>query len=458
MQENIHLLPLLCSFTGALLCLLPVRSFDKIISVIASLAAFGSVIFLLTKENIVTDTYYIDGLSKLLLLTIALLYLATVLYSLAYLKHILNPLFKNKLYYFLLNLFATSMFFSVSMDNIGLIWVGIEATTVTSALLVATENDQVTVESAWRYVIIVSTGLVISLIATTFIYGASGTLSMHELMLHHPNNRVFLLGILLGLIGFGTKAGIFPMHTWLPDVHGKAPAPVSAIFSGVLLPVALYAMARLIQIHNLPVVKIFCVTLGILTVGVAALMMTVQNNYKRMFAYSSMENMGMVLIGFALGKYGLLGSVVIIISHGLAKSSAFYLTGNILSVYHSTALHDVHGVLKKMPATGFTIFLASMAVTGAPPFAVFAGELFILKEFVHQYNWWLALLIICFLAIAFIAVNVRTGRMVFSGNPPDNNKVFRSETWVPVINLILSALVILLIPYIEKLLANLIGS
>jgi hydrogenase-4 component F len=457
MRENIiYLLPLLCSFGGALLCLLPFRGFDRIVSVIAALAAFGSVIYLFTKANIISDTHYIDGLSKLLLLTIGLLYLATVLYSLAYLKHIRNPLFKNRLYYFLLNLFASSMFFSVSMDNIGLIWVGIEATTVTSALLVATENDQVTVESAWRYVIIVSTGLVISLIATTFIYGASGTLSMHVLMQQHPDNRVFLLGILLGLIGFGTKAGIFPMHTWLPDVHGKAPAPVSAIFSGVLLPVALYAMARLIQIHSLPVVKIFCITLGILTVGVAALMMTVQNNYKRMFAYSSMENMGMILIGFALGKYGLLGSVVLIISHGLAKSSAFYLTGNILSVYHSTALSDVHGVLRKMPATGFTLFLASMAVTGAPPFAVFAGELFILKEFIHQYNWGLALLIVFFLAIAFIAVNVRTGRMVFTGNPPGGEKVFRKETWVPAVNLILSALVILMIPYIEKLLANFI--
>jgi hydrogenase-4 component F len=407
-----------------------------------------------TKENIISDTFYIDGLSKLILFTIGLLYLTTVLYSLAYLKHIRNPLFKNRLYFFLLNLFASSMFFSVSMDNIGLIWVGIEATTVTSALLVATENDQVTIESAWRYVIIVSTGLVISLIATTFIFGASGTLSMQALMQHHPQNRVFVLGILLGLIGFGTKAGIFPMHTWLPDVHGKAPAPVSAIFSGVLLPVALYAMARLIQIHNIQLVKVFCLTLGTLTVVIAALMMTVQNNYKRMFAYSSMENMGMILIGFTLGKFGLLGAVTIIISHGLAKSSAFYLTGNVLSVYHSTSLREVHGLLRKMPATAISLFFASMAVTGAPPFAVFAGELFIFKELIHQYNWGIALVIVCFLAIGFIAVNVRTGRMIFTGTPPAGPKEFRAETWVPVVNLFLSALVVLAIPYIERILIN----
>jgi hydrogenase-4 component F len=458
MQDMIYLLPVICSVAGALLCLLPIRSVERIASVLASLAAFGSVVFLFTKENIISDTYYVDGLSKLLSLTIGLLYPATVLYSLAYLKHIRNPLFKNKLYYFLLNLFASTMFFSVSMDNIGLIWVGIEATTVTSALLVATENDQVTIESAWRYVIIVSTGLVISLIATTFIFGSSRTLSMQVLMQAHPDNRVFLMGILLGLIGFGTKAGIFPMHTWLPDVHGRAPAPVSAIFSGVLLPVALYAMARLIQIYDLPVVKNFCLTLGILTIIVAALMMTVQNNYKRMFAYSSMENMGMILIGFSLGNYGLLGAVVLILSHGLAKSSAFYLSGNILSVYHSTKLQDVHGLFRKMPVTGFTLFLTSMAVTGAPPFAVFAGEFFIFREFIHQYSWWLALMVIGFVAIAFIALNVRTGRMIFTGNPPDDIKVFRAETWVPVINLILSVLVIFMIPFIEKLLVNFLSS
>lgn len=456
MENTIYSLPLICSLTGALLCLLPIRSFERIASIAASVAALGSVIYLFSREDIISDIYHIDGLSKLLLLTIGILYLSTVLYSLAYLKHIHNPLFKNRMYYFLLNLFASSMFFSVSMDNIGLIWVGIEATTVTSALLVATENDQITIESAWRYVIIVSTGLVISLIATTFLYGASGSLSIASLMQNHPNNRVFLLGILLGLIGFGTKAGIFPMHTWLPDVHGKAPAPVSAIFSGVLLPVALYAMARLIQIYDVPVVKIFSITLGALTVGVASLMITVQNNYKRMFAYSSMENMGMILIGFALGKYGLIGSVIIIISHGLAKSSAFYLTGNILSVYKSTNLQDVHGLIRRMPATGFTLFFTSMAVTGAPPFAIFIGELFIFREFVHQYNWAIALLLILFLAIAFIAVNVRTGRMIFVGKEPEGPREFRAETWVPIINLLLSVAVIFLIPYLEKLLINFI--
>jgi hydrogenase-4 component F len=350
------------------------------------------------------------------------------------------------------------MFFSVTMDNLGLIWVGIEATTVSSALLVATENDQVTIESAWRYVIIVSTGLVISLIATTFIFGSAGTLSLRDLLNHHPVNRVFLIGILLGLIGFGTKAGIFPMHTWLPDVHGKAPSPVSAIFSGVLLPVALYAMARVIQIYPDRTVKLFALVLGILTVAAAALMMTVQTNYKRMFAYSSMENMGMILIGFSLGGYGLLGAVIIIIAHGLAKSAVFFLTGDILGAYHTTDMDQATGLLRRLPLTGGTLFLAAMAVTGAPPFAIFAGEIMIFTRLISAYGWLLAIVVMGFLAIAFIAVNFRAGKMIFTGGGQHDPQRPRLETIVPVINLTLSLVCLFFIPFIEEILKKLLTS
>jgi len=455
-EHIIYLLPLVFSLFGAIICILPILYMDRIVSVIASILSLLSVIYILFQPVIIDGYLYIDGLSKLLMLTIAMVYISTVLYSLSYLKHIENLLFQHRLYYFLLNVFAAAMFFSVSMDNVGLIWVGIEATTVSSALLIATKNSQATVESAWRYVIIVSTGLVISLISITFIYGSAGTLSLHELLLHHPDNRVFLIGILLGIVGFGTKAGIFPMHTWLPDVHGKAPAPVSAIFSGVLLPVALYAIARLIQIYPAETIRLFALILGILTVAVASLMMTVQSNYKRMFAYSSMENMGMILIGFSLGGYGLLGAVIIIISHGLAKSAVFFLTGDVLSRYHTTEIQKVNGMILRIPRTASTLFIAAMAVTGAPPFAIFIGELFIFSALIVQYGWLIALVVILFLAIAFIAVNFQTGRMIFTGNENIKTERSRIETWVSIINLTLSFLTILFIPYFELLLKNLL--
>ncbi len=455
-QDIIYLLPIFFSLFGAVLCVLPVKYVDRVVSVIASVLSLAVAIYLLFQPVYIDHYLYIDGLSKLLILTIALVYLSTVLYSLTYLKHIENLLFQHRLYYILLNIFVATMFFSVSMDNLGLIWVGIEATTVSSALLIATENNQVTIESAWRYVIIVSTGLVISLIAVTFIYGSAGTLSLHALLQHHPDNRVFLIGIMLGIVGFGTKAGIFPMHTWLPDVHGKAPAPVSAIFSAVLLPVALYAIARLIQIFPSETIRLFAFVLGILTVAVAALMMTVQTNYKRMFAYSSMENMGMILIGISLGGYGLLGAVIIIISHGLAKSSVFFLTGDVLSISHTTDMRKVNGLIQRLPRAASALFVAAMAVTGAPPFAIFVGELFIFAALIAQYGWLLALVVILFLAIAFISVNFKTGKMIFTGRENLKRERSRTETWVAIVNLALSFLVILLIPYFETLLKNLL--
>lgn len=453
-QHIIYLLPIFFSLAGALFSLF--RYADRAGSVAASLAALASSAYLLFQPVYIDRVLYIDGLSKILILTIALIYAGTVFYSLTYLKHIENLMFQHRLYYILLNVFAATMFFSVSMDNLGLIWVGVEATTVSSALLIATENNQVTVESAWRYVIIVSTGLVISLIAVTFIYGSAGTLSLHALLQHHPDNRVFLIGILLGIVGFGTKAGIFPMHTWLPDVHGKAPAPVSAIFSAVLLPVALYAIARLMQIFPSETIRTFAFVLGVLTVAVAALLMTVQTNYKRMFAYSSMENMGMILIGLSLGGYGLLGAVIIILSHGLAKSSVFFLTGDVLSISHTTDMRQVNGLIRRLPRAASALFLAAMAVTGAPPFAIFVGELFIFAALIARYGWLLALLVILLLAIAFISVNYKTGKMIFTGKNDLKRERSRTETWVAIVNLVLSFLVLFFIPYFETLLKNLL--
>ena len=455
-QNIIYILPVLFSLLGALICIPKITYFDKAGSLIGSVLSLASVVYLLFQPNLMDHYVYVDGFSKLLLLTIAMVYTSTVLYSIFYLKHIENLLFQYRLYYFLLNVFSAAMFFSVTMDNLGLIWVGIEATTVSSALLIATENSQATVESAWRYVIIVSTGLVISLISVTFIYGSAHTLSLHQLLLSHPHNRVFLIGILLGIIGFGTKAGIFPMHTWLPDVHGKAPAPVSAIFSGVLLPVALYAIARLIQIFPSETIRLFAMILGILTVGIAALLMTVQTNYKRMYAYSSMENMGMILIGLSLGKLGLLGAVIIVLSHGMAKSSVFFLSGDVLSVYDSTDIEKVKGLMQRMPRIGATLFMGSMAVTGAPPFGIFVGEFLIFSALIAQYGWLLALIVILLLAIAFIALNFRAGKMIFSSEEKFITEKPFAEIWVSTINLILSFLVILFIPYLELLLKNLL--
>ena len=345
------------------------------------------------------------------------------------------------------------MLFTVILNNLGLIWVAVEATTVTSALLISTENDESTIEATWRYVIIVSVGLIISLIAVIFIYSSFKTLSFADILKQHSYERITYFGAVLGIIGFGTKAGIFPMHTWLPDAHGKAPSPISAVFSAVLLPVALFAIERILQAVPDNGVKVFAFTLGLLSIALAAFMSFNQVYYKRMFAYSSIDNMGIALIGLSLGGYAFVGSILIILAHAFAKSATFFLTGNVLINYESWKIDDVKGISKTLPATGYSLFFGSLAVTGTPPFGTFLGELLILISILNTYGVMITLLTGLFLAMAFIGINYQTLRMVFS----EPNIEIRKENYIvviPIINLLLALAVTFASPLIFNILFN----
>lgn len=443
----VYYLPVVLSGIGGLLCLIPKTRFEEDVSLAASFMTLAASIVIAFLPDASSSGLYVDGFSKLMQIMIAAVYVLTVIFSIHYLEHIGNKLFQTNLYFLLLNLFVVSMFFTVMVDNVGLLWVGVEATTVTSALLIATDNNEVAVEATWRYIVIVSTGLTISLLATIFIYGGFQTLSLNALLQAPQATKIVSVGALLGIIGYGTKGGIFPMHTWLPDAHGRAPAPISAMFSAVLLPVALYTIVRFVQIVPLASVRHFAVVLGALSVIVAALMTFSQREYKRMFAYSSIENMGMALIGIALGGEAFIGSVIIILTHAFAKSAAFFLTGNILKGYGTPVIRDVRGVAKKMPLTGYALFFAALAVTGAPPFGTFFGELLIMSKMLAVYGAGFTLLIGIFLVIAFIGINSRVVRMVFSeaSNEPQHPE---DKAAIPIIGLAIALGVMFVMPVI----------
>ncbi len=452
-MEYIYLLPVLFSAIGSLLCILPFLKFEEDISVIVAIGALATSIYILFLPNYTTDFFYIDGLSKIFLVMTSAIYLAAVIFSIYYIDHIQNKLFQSHFYFFLLNTFVLTMLFTVILNNLGLIWVAVEATTVTSALLISTENDESTIEATWRYVIIVSVGLIISLIAVIFIYSSFKTLSFADILKQHSYERITYFGAVLGIIGFGTKAGIFPMHTWLPDAHGKAPSPISAVFSAVLLPVALFAIERILQAVPDNGVKVFAFTLGLLSIALAAFMSFNQVYYKRMFAYSSIDNMGIALIGLSLGGYAFVGSILIILAHAFAKSATFFLTGNVLINYESWKIDDVKGISKTLPATGYSLFFGSLAVTGTPPFGTFLGELLILISIFNTYGVMITLLTGLFLAMAFIGINYQTLRMVFS--EPNIEK--RKENYIviiPIINLLLALAVTFASPLIYNILFN----
>lgn len=380
------------------------------ISTIISAILVLTLTLLLHSTLPVTSFFYVNTFTWIFILMVTSIYLLSVLFSYDYLKERTIRMDLNYFYVFM-NLFVASMLFSLMINNYGLMWAGIEATTITSALLIMTEKTSLSVEATWRYIIIVSAGLVFAFISVILIYYHFQTLTISQI-LSIPGRSSTLLAVAVGLalVGLGTKIGIFPMHTWLPDVHSEAPAPISALFSGVLLPIALYVLYLFYQIH--PLNSLFII-FAIATVAAASIFLTYQKNYKRMFAYSSMENMGMALLGLSLGGYGVIGALAVLLAHSFGKAGAFYSSGNVLHSTGERNIREVQGLFHNMKTSSSALLLSSLAVTGTPPFGVFIGEFLIFIQMFKMQLYPEIAIVLFFLMVAFISINYNISNMVF---------------------------------------------
>jgi hydrogenase-4 component F len=370
----------------------------------------------------------VDPLSEVFLFTVTSVYATSAWYSERYLRDVHRPFLTPQVYYALLSAFAFTMVGALLVTDLGLMWIGIEATTISSALLVVLERRPTSVEAAWRYTLIASAGLTIALFGLLLLYTDTGTLDAFRLASQPPAVTLPVeMAVALALVGYGTKVGLFPMHTWLPDAHSEAPSPVSAMFSGVLLPTALYAFLRVYRVLGTPVpdaLRYLVVTFGLATALVGAFLLQRQRSYKRMFAYSSMEVMGLALTGVGLGGIALYGALILLVAHAFAKSAAFYCSGNVLRETGTARIDDVRGLRERMPWTGGAWILASLGVTGAPPFGTFLGELLIVVGAVAVGWTWAGLLVLLAILVAFVGVNGQVGRMVL-GEPRDGDPAGR---------------------------------
>lgn len=440
---------------GAAVSLLPRDGIELIASVAAAATAVvASILILLLGTSGVFGYFYADGLTRIMVVTISAVFLTSVGYSAFYIKRIKEPFIRFRWYYSLVDLFAFTMLLAVTVNDFGFVWIAIEATTVTSALLVALERERTSIEAAWRYTLIVSAGLVASLLSVIFLYYSQGSLTISQLLEKSPSSDL-LMAIAVGfaLVGYGTKAGIAPMHAWLPDAHSEAPSPVSAMFSGILLPTSIYALVRTFELLRGSAVfgqmQALLIGFGVFTALLAAVIMSSQRNYKRMLAYSSMENMGVILVGFALGGIGAVGAVVQIMSHAFGKSSAFYEAGNILVAYDSKSMAEVQGVAKRLKFSGYLFTLSCLCVTGAPPFGVFVGEFMILAQAMSVGNTTLVILLAAAYMYAFIGLNSQSIRMVYGQSTATEQEggrlVPQPENWasvaIPLANLTVSLVI-----------------
>src|SRR6266699_3016735 len=332
----------------------------------------------------------------------------------------------------LFHLFVFTMLLAVATDDVGLMWVAIEGTTLASVFLVNLERSRASLEAAYKYLLICSVGVAIAFIGTVLVYFADIHQFGHEahalrwttLVRLAPGlpPRVVELGFVFLLVGYGTKAGLAPMHTWLPDAHSEAPAPISAMMSGCLLPVALYAILRFKVVVDACVGAAFTdrmlILIAVLSVLVAALLLVRQANYKRMLAYSSVEHIGLMCLGSGLGPLGVTASLLHAVTHAAGKSMAFLLSGAVRERYGTSRIGSVRGLLRAMPWTGALFAASVLALLGLPPSGVFVSEMMLVRAGFRAGRPWVTAAVLVLLVGIFIAVLSHLNRMLY-GEPPE---------------------------------------
>jgi hydrogenase-4 component F len=416
---------LLAPLGATVLSLVPYPGVSRTATRIGALVALGAALVLLaTGASGRWGSYLgLDALSDVFLVMVTAIFATSAWYSERYLRGVHRPFLTPQVYYALLGAFAFAMIATLVVTDLGLMWIGIEGTTVASALLVVLERKPTSVEAAWRYTLIASAGLTIALFALLLVYATTGTLDAFALAANRPAVSLPIeMAVALALVGYGTKVGLFPMHTWLPDAHSEAPSPVSALFSGVLLPTALYAFLRVYAILPTPapgLITDLLVAFGLGTALVGAFLLQRQRSFKRLLAYSSMEVMGIAVVGVALGGVALYGALLLLFAHAFAKSSAFYCAGNVLRAKGTTRIDEIRDLRHGLPRTSAAWLLSAFAVTGAPPFGTFLGELLIVVGAIAAGWYWVALLLVLAILVAFLGVNSQIGRMVFRTAAPE---------------------------------------
>ncbi|SDR24032.1 proton-conducting transporter membrane subunit [Thermostaphylospora chromogena] len=378
-----------------------------------------------------------DALSAFMLIVIGAVALLAMLASPAYLDAMLaaghtGPRATRR-YGVLTQAFVAAMALAVLAANLGVLWVAVEATTILTAFLVGFRRTRQATEAAWKYVVICSVGIALALLGIVMAYYAAlhakvpsaQALDWAELARHAAalDPGVMRMAVALLVLGFGAKAGLAPMHAWLPDAHSQAPAPVSALMSGVLLSVAFYAILRVKVISDVALGAGFARTLLIVaalaSLAVAAVLLIAQRDYKRMLAYSSIEHMGLVALGSAVGGRLALAAVLLhVLGHGLGKSVLFLGSGHILQLTGSSRTDAVRGLAGRAPLVAGTFALGLAALLGLPPFSVFASELGIVRAgFTAGYGW-AAVVALLLVAVAAAAMSRSAFGMLFGRPDP----------------------------------------
>jgi len=452
------------------------RSVIELFSIIASSVVLFESIVVALKVS-VSGVYSpfvffsVDSLGAIVMLIIACIGFATTIYSIRYLqqetaKGIIG-FTRVRQYFVLLNIFLAAMFLAVTASNPVFAWISIEATTLSTAFLISFYNKPSAIEAAWKYLIINSIGLLLGFFGTLLYFtsmsslGENGFVSWQSLMANaaHLDPLIAKIAFIFVLIGYGTKVGLAPMHTWKPDAYSKAPNPIGALLSGALLPVAFIVILKFKNVTDAAIGPQFSQNLliifGILSIAVAALIMFNVRNYKRLLAYSSIENAGVMALGFGFGGLGISAAILHLIYHSLVKGIMFFSSGNLLLKYNSAKIKNIKGALGIVPFTSILFIAGFLIVTGVPPFGIFLTKMQILSVGI-QVNPIITIIALFFMTLIFIGFLKHIISMFFSQKPEDI-EVGEGNIWLIIPPLILLVTIIILSFYIPPFLSRLIN-
>jgi hydrogenase-4 component F len=415
------------------------------------------------------EQFFVDPFNVFLVALTAFVGFTTAIFSRPYMRieehHGRLNARRLRLYHSMYQLFMAAMFLALLTNNMGLMWVAMEAATLSTVLLVSLYRTKASLEAAWKYFILCGVGIAQALFGTILIYFAAertlGRQGMTALLWTHLNAakadlepRVMGLAFVFLLVGYGTKVGLAPLHNWLPDAHAEGPTPVSAVLSGLLLNVALYAVIRckVLAVGSIgPLMPgRMLMAFGLLSAVLAAFFLWRQRDIKRLFGYSSIEHMGIITFAFGLGgPVANFAALLHMTVHSLTKSSIFFTAGHASQTAGTQQIDDIRGLVGISPTIGWGLMLGSLAILGMPPFGVFASEFLILTTAMREHPWATPFLLIA-LGVAFAGIFMKVQPMVFGES--DAPKLPHSPALVPVF--VHLAMVLVLGLYIPPALAE----
>ncbi|NNM66363.1 MAG: hydrogenase 4 subunit F [Burkholderiales bacterium] len=385
--------------------------------------------------QVLSGAFFIDPFNVFLVTLTAFIGMTTAAFSRPYMRieqeHGRLNAARLRLYHSMYQLFMFTMLLALTTNNMGILWVAMEAATLTTVLLVSLYRTKASLEAAWKYFILCGVGIALALFGTVLLYfaaervlGAEGMNALLWTQLDAVKGQLEpgIIGIafVFLLVGYGTKVGLAPLHSWLPDAHAEGPTPVSAVLSGLLLNVALYAVMRCKVLVEGSVHAAWpgqmLMGFGLLSALVGAFLLWRQKDVKRMFAYSSIEHMGIVTFAFGMGgPVANFAALLHMTGHALTKSAIFFTTGHASQKAGTQRMDAIQGLREQSPALGWGLMLGALAIVGMPPFGVFASEFLILTTAMQQQPWATPILLLA-LGVAFGAIFLRVQGMVFGSS------------------------------------------